>query len=79
MVETENPRATEWTEWQACQTQKNEIWKEYGTYTLLDVRKAARHCRETMEAYLRLAEKSDLGLIDLDKEQMKVYSGGAVS
>ena len=53
---------------------KTELWEEYGKYTLLDARKAARHCRETMEAYRRLAEKSDLGLNDLDKEQMKVYS-----
>ena len=34
---------------------KSEIWKEYGNYTVLDARKAARHCRETMEAYRRLA------------------------
>ena len=53
---------------------KTELWKEYGNYTVLDARKAARHCRETMEAYRRLAEKSDLGLNDLDDEQHKVYS-----
>ena len=53
---------------------RTEIWKEYGTYTVLDSRKAARHCRETMEAYRRLAEHNDLGLDDLDTEQKKVYS-----
>ena len=53
---------------------KTELWKEYGNYTVLDARKAARHYRETMEAYRRLAEQSDLGLNDLDNEQMKVYS-----
>ena len=51
-----------------------EIWKEYGNYTVLDSRKAARHCRETMEAYRRLAEQDGLGLCDLDNEAKKVYS-----
>ena len=53
---------------------KVEIWKEYGNYTVLDSRKAARHCRETMEAYRRLAEQDGLGLCDLDNEAKKVYS-----
>ena len=41
---------------------------------MLDSRKAARHCRETMEAYRRLSAKSDLGLNDLDAEQTKIYT-----
>ena len=53
---------------------KREIWKEYGNYTVLDSRKAARHCRETMEAYRRLSAKTDLGLNDLDAEQTKIYT-----
>ena len=51
---------------------KQEIWKEYGNYTVLGSRKAARHCRETMEAYRRLAEQDGLGLCDLDNEAKKV-------
>ena len=41
---------------------------------MLDYRKAARHCRETMEAYRRLAEQDGLGLCDLDNEAKRVYS-----
>ena len=41
---------------------------------MLDSRKAARHCRETTEAYMLLAEQNDLGLENLDTEQKKVYS-----
>ena len=41
---------------------------------MLDAQEAARHCRETIEAYRRLAEQTDLGLNDLDNEQQKAYS-----
>ena len=53
---------------------KQEIWEEYaeyGNYTVLDSRKAARHCRETMEAYRCLG---GLELCDFDNEEKKVYS-----
>lgn len=53
---------------------KSEIWRVYGQYTVLDARKAARHCRETATAYRRLEAQTDLGLCDLDAEETKVYT-----
>ena len=41
---------------------------------MLNSRKAAQHCRETMEACRRITAKTDLGLNDLDAEQSKIYT-----
>ena len=53
---------------------KAQIWLAYKSYTVLDARRAARHCRETMNAYRSLASKSDLGLGDLAEEEKKAYA-----
>ena len=53
---------------------QSEIWKAYSLYTVLDARKAARHCRETMEAYLRVADSNEIGLSELAAEEVNVYT-----
>ena len=46
----------------------------YPMWSVTDARKAARHCRETLEAYEKLSENTELDLTDLEAEEKKVYT-----
>lgn len=54
---------------------KHLIDQYYGQYTVFDARRAARHCRETLQAYEMLAQAgADMDLTDLHKQEEKVYA-----
>ncbi len=48
--------------------------KAHSEFTVLDARKAARHCRETMRAYLTLAEADETEFAALKDAEQK-YKG----